>query len=681
MTNKIVKPPSISPLKLKREDLIKLPKSFSTMDIETISLKEFDNIQIPIIISSTFSNNNSYLIQIDSKKLKLFVEERNIDEINNLVLEMWKNYLSLITSRNIETIFVHNLGKFDGYFLYNGLLKTVDNIKNVNTIIDNKNNFISVYYSYKKEGKLLTISWKDSLRLFPISLDQLCKTFQVIGKTSEYNLDFNDISLFDNLDLFNQFLEYSKQDSLALYKALSKAQQIYKEKYFVDICDVLSASSLSLKIFRLNYLDIDIPILKNNVDSFIRKSYFGGATDYYKAYGEDLHYYDVNSLYPEAMIKPMPLNLIKTHKNMSSLSLKFFNNFFGFVKCRVTTPKHILKPILPFKHEGKTIFPTGTWIATYFSEEIKEALKLGYKFEFFEGYEFDTYPIFNSYVHDFFLEKKEATGAKKFIAKLHLNSLYGIMGRRQELIRTVNVRKEELYKYVISSIIHSIISITDDTYVLLISDNLNTGIVNQLNIKLNSDFKSFQSPVLSNVAIASAVTAYARIHMIPFKLDTDCYYTDTDSIFTKTKLNTSQIGDDLGLMKDELGGKLVKEAYFLGIKQYGYSYIDPLGGETVNKSVFAGVARNSLTLNQIKELHLGGKISKTISSKFFKSFTNLSIKIKDINLTISANREKELKDNVYYPLYITQNNEKINIITSLFKKIKYHINKIYKFII
>jgi len=110
VTNKIVKPPSISPLKLKREDLIKLPKSFSTMDIETISLKEFDNIQIPITISSTFSNNNSYLIQIDNNKLKIFVKEKNIKAINNLVLEMWKNYLSLITSKNIETIFVHNLG-------------------------------------------------------------------------------------------------------------------------------------------------------------------------------------------------------------------------------------------------------------------------------------------------------------------------------------------------------------------------------------------------------------------------------------------------------------------------------------------------------------------------------------------------------------------------------------------
>jgi len=183
----------------------------------------------------------------------------------------------------------------------------------------------------------------------------------------------------------------------------------------VDITKVLSASSLSLLIFRLNHLDTNIPILKNHVDSFIRKSYFGGATDYYKAYGEDLHYYDVNSLYPYAMLKPMPLNLIKVHKNMdesfptnqsqgcNSFGGRDFNNFFGFVKCKVTTP-NTLKPILPFKRNGRTIFPTGSWIGTYFSEEVKAAMKLGYKFTFYEGCyaEFDTYPLFNSYVLDFF---------------------------------------------------------------------------------------------------------------------------------------------------------------------------------------------------------------------------------------------------------------------------------------
>lgn len=132
------------------------------------------------------------------------------------------------------------------------------------------------------------------------------------------------------------------------------------------------------------------------------------------------------------------------------------------------------------------------------------------------------------------------------------------MGRRQDLIRTVNVRKEDLYKYAISTIIHSIISITYDIYVLLINDNLNTGILNNLNIRLNSEYKSYSSTVKSNVAIASAVTAYARMHMIPFKLNTDCYYSDTDSAFTKTKLDPKLLGDELGLMKDELNGSLVR---------------------------------------------------------------------------------------------------------------------------
>jgi hypothetical protein len=181
-------------------------------------------------------------------------------------------------------------------------------------------------------------------------------------KFCEYNPAFNLITLFDNKELLNQILEYSLQDSITLYNALNKAQKLYLEKYFIDICDVLSASSLSLKIFRTHHLNINIPILKNNVDSFIRKSYFGGATDYYKALGKDLHYYDVNSLYPYAMLKPMPLNLIKTHKNMCSRfgTYKDFNNLFGFVKCKVTSPLNISKPILPFKHQGKTIFPLGS---------------------------------------------------------------------------------------------------------------------------------------------------------------------------------------------------------------------------------------------------------------------------------------------------------------------------------
>ena len=53
---------------------------------------------------------------------------------------------------------------------------------------------------------------------------------------------------------------------------------------------------------------MNIPISSKNVDSFIRKSYFGGATDIYVNKTSNIKYFDVNSLYPFAMTMSMPLN-------------------------------------------------------------------------------------------------------------------------------------------------------------------------------------------------------------------------------------------------------------------------------------------------------------------------------------------------------------------------------------
>jgi hypothetical protein len=62
--------------------------------------------------------------------------------------------------------------------------------------------------------------------------------------------------------------------------------------------------------------------------------------------------------------------------------------------------------------------------------------------------------------------------------------------------------------------------------------------------------------------------------MMQFKLDSGCLYTDTDSIFTSNKLPDNLINDEIGSMKDELSGKTIDKAYFLGIKKYGYKIGD-----------------------------------------------------------------------------------------------------------
>jgi hypothetical protein len=56
----------------------------------------------------------------------------------------------------------------------------------------------------------------------------------------------------------------------------------------VDIASIWSTSTLALKVFRTNYLDMDIPSLDSNVDKFVRATYFGGATDHYFKRGFNL---------------------------------------------------------------------------------------------------------------------------------------------------------------------------------------------------------------------------------------------------------------------------------------------------------------------------------------------------------------------------------------------------------
>lgn len=316
------------------------------MDIETI---KFNNIQIPIAISFAYINNIGFeiskLILIDHNLLQ---RNENL-AIKNLFENLFKELINVsVTTKYI--IFMHNLGSFDGYILYKYLIKYYND--NLNCLIDHHNKFIEI--ELKING--IRYIWKDSMRIFNISLNELCENFDVKGKLSEYNPKFNNIELFFDKDLFNKFKNYCVRDSNSLLKALTLAQETYLMNFNVDITSIWSTSTLSLKIFRLKFLNDNIPILSSNIDSFVRNSYLGGASDYYFEYGENINYYDVNSLYPHAMLNPMPFNLIKFHKDLTNVKLE---DFFGYCLVKVYCSNSIEIPLLPYKYNGKTIFPTG----------------------------------------------------------------------------------------------------------------------------------------------------------------------------------------------------------------------------------------------------------------------------------------------------------------------------------
>lgn len=326
----------------------------------------------------------------------------------------------------------------------------------------------------------------------------------------------------------------------------------------------------------------------------------------------------------------------------------------------------MLRPVLPYHYNGKTIYPVGTWKGVYFSEELKAVIKLGYQITLIRGYEFTKTDLFSNYVNTFYEMKRTSTGSEKHIAKYLLNNLYGYFGRKQINIITQNVKKDNLEPILLTRVVKSIMNITKDYSTVLSYSNINYKLLSQLNNELTSNIENFHTPIKSNVAIAAAVTAYARIIMIPFKIDPNTLYTDTDSSFTTAPIDPELLGDMLGQMKDEMKGVLIQEALFLGPKKYGYWYYDELGNK-VEKSVFAGVPRDSLTFEEIKNIFMGETITKNVSNRFFKSFNDLNIDIKNTFITIKNTVDKDLKNNIYLPIQI--NDGRVDLFGSLLRLI------------
>jgi hypothetical protein len=612
----------------------------ATLDLETI---EFNGNQLPISISFSYISDCEIITIFELIDYKLLL--KSSDEAVKL---LWLTFISKLNEMNFGkiTIFTHNLGSFDGYFIFKGLLNLPDvDIDGVNSIIDNRNKFISIDFKWRN----INLTFKDSMRIFPVSLNDLCEIFGVTGKLDKYNPLFNKISLFENDMLLNQFIEYSKRDSLCLLKALLEAQDIYIREHNIDLSSIWSSSTLAMKIFRQRFLKTVIPTLTNKLDKLIRLAYIGGSTDYYLKYGENLKHYDVNSLYPKAMCNPMPIKFLGAKQGVDCR----LEDIFGFVEARITTPNNLEVPLLPFKLNNETIHPLGSWIGLYFSEELKEVVKHGYKVELIMVYEFSKENIFNDYIEYFYNIKKNSKGALRYIAKMLLNQLYGYFGRRKTLIETKNVYNKDLIQYYGKYTIFSEIQINDNITTVLMSSNLDYDLINEIQGETNLDFKNVIKSVKSHVGIAAAVTSYARIEMIKFKvalmkLDIKLFYTDTDSIFIDSELPIHLIGNDLGQMKDELDGGYIKKAYFLGIKKYGY-----IDNNNITHSVFSGVERNSLTFEEISKIGNGFTIVKQTPLRIYKNIHNLNLQIRDsLSTTIKFNPNKSLDCNRFLPIKI-----------------------------
>lgn len=640
-----------------------------TLDVETMNL--FDGLQVPVAITFAYKikkEMHCFIILIDHKLLQ--------SDKDAAILKLWKDLYEKVESLNLGThltIYSHNLGAFDGYYILPSLYSHSENPRSVNMSVDDRNKFISISYVFSRylniseeeavkknltEEDLIKKSvykWTflDSYRLFPLSLDNLCKMYNVPGKFSEYKNEWNNISLFSNEAELNKFMEYSKQDSLCLLDALLRAKKIYIDKYDVNITKAVSTPSLSLLIFRRMYQMLSIPILKWDLDHKVRSSYFGGSSDYYHFHGKNIKYYDINSLYPFAMLKDMPLQFLYTIDGY----LMKLEDTFGFIEAIITCPKDIDIPLLLHNHEGKNIHPTGTWKGTYFSEELKAAVEHGYTVELVKVHQFSrAKDLFKNFIDHFYELKKTATLNKdltrKLIAKHHLITLYGMFGRKIVSLSSIPCKPSEEINILNKYPVKSIVKVNKDLNIFLIYNNVDFNLIKETNAELNINLLvQPRKLVKSNVAIASAITAYARIEMMKYKTipGIKIYYTDTDSIFTNKELPNWMVGDDIGQMKDKLSGGWIKQAYFFGVKKY--AYIDSVGNVV---SVFSGLVRNSLTWKDILQLANGETLYKEIPKQFNKALSKLEISIKHKWVHVKFTPDKTLIGNKFQHIHINE---------------------------
>ncbi|CAH0556585.1 unnamed protein product [Brassicogethes aeneus] len=367
-----------------------------------------------------------------------------------------------------------------------------------------------------------------------------------------------------------------------------------------------------------------------------RDSFFGGRTNAIKLYhkisndDESILYFDICSLYPFInKYKKYPIGHPKIHIGNEACRKLPLDTVEGLIKCTVLPPRHLYHPVLPYKCNGKLMFPlckacveslnqeqclhteeerqfTGTFVV----DELRKAISLNYKIlEIYEVWEYkvkqfdkDTKSggLFSKYVDTFLKIKQECSdwpkwcktdedkisyivsylereGIKldeseichnaglRFIAKLMLNSFWGKFGQRANLMQTAVITKP-----------FELFTMLTDPSVIV--NNMVIVSEEMLLICWTKHEDAILPLNTVNVAIAAYTTAMARLELYSYleKLGKRVLYFDTDSvIFTYKKGEWKpEVGDYLGMLTDEVAeygpGSKITEFVSGGPKNYAY---------------------------------------------------------------------------------------------------------------
>lgn len=447
------------------------------------------------------------------------------------------------------TLYAHNLGKFDSIFI----IKALSLNKDITLIpVWKDTSIISLTIKHFKTKIILL----DSLQLIPGSLDDILKSFKckiqknkfpykAVNKNSLYyegkkpnKTYYNNISDKEylsipenNWNMQTETLKYLKSDIEGLLEAVTKFKNSIYKNYQLNITKFTTLPGLVLAVYTSSYLPnnlkSELKMIKGEIEREIRSAYFGGNVDVFINKLSNGYYYDMNSQYSKAMLNDMPAG-------DPILSLETdLNKIFGFVYGEITCPDESVLQV-PFIQYKDPLFklnscPRGKFSRLIFSEEIKYALKYGYKINIKYCYQFKRgVGLFTKYVNDLY-ELKSSTNdsVQRATAKLFLNSLYGRLGVKD---------------------IENTMKIVDSKEIEMLDKNTNVKIISELSNK--KYLVNYSGQISDNIRktysknslnLKSGLTLYDKQELIKSGLNKEKNIPSAAHVSSKNKINISNL--------------------------------------------------------------------------------------------------------------------------------------------
>lgn len=311
----------------------------------------------------------------------------------------------------------------------------------------------------------------------------------------------------------------------------------------------ISAPSCAMNVFKKSFMKHEIFCHdRDRVLKLERDCYYGGlVNNFFVGSSEtiELHYLDVNSLYPSVMLNPLPCKLIDDYKNPPMRRLdELGDSIGGCAYVRIKTNKRCY----PKRYNGRLCEVTGSFDTSLCGRELVDARNAG---DIANIYHLATYilqPIFRPFVEWFWQKRLEyktkGETIKEQTMKLFLNSLYGKFGMKgYDWVDWSRNAIEDYYLYHGLECPHEYLA---PDYQPMISqfttDHQFKGIPHKTQLRYLGGTLQLKFPTgehsESFCAVAAFVTSYARSvlrQLISIAGPNQTLYCDTDSVFVTNR--------------------------------------------------------------------------------------------------------------------------------------------------